>query len=108
MITIEETARAVELQVDDFVVDDAQRAAVAFPARSSGRDAGQRRPDQLGLRRRCACCGGRRRSGHLCVAAQDPSGRLDVGVPPTEAEGVAGGVGVDLVPLDSGQVVGWP
>jgi hypothetical protein len=37
MITIEETARTVELQVDEFVIDDAQRAAVAFPARSSGR-----------------------------------------------------------------------
>ncbi len=37
MITIEETARTVELQGDDFVIDDAQRAAVAFPARFSRR-----------------------------------------------------------------------
>jgi hypothetical protein len=37
MITIEETARTVELQVGEFVIDDAQRAAVAFRARSSGR-----------------------------------------------------------------------
>ena len=57
MITIEETARTVELQVDEFVIDDAQRAAVAFPARSSGRTLDAYRHDLRGYP-----VGGRRRT----------------------------------------------
>lgn len=57
MITIEETARTVELQGDDFVIDDAQRSAVAFPARLSGRTLDAYRDDLRGYP-----VGGRRRT----------------------------------------------
>src|SRR5258706_5151623 len=51
----------------------------------------------------CACPF---RGPRLCVAAQDPADSFGVWVSPAEAEGVAGRVGVDLVPLDSGEVGG--
>ncbi len=60
---VEETATTVELHGDDFVIGDAQRAAVAFPARFTGRtlDAYRHalRGYPVGGRRRTRGSGGR-------------------------------------------------
>jgi len=63
---VEETATTVELHGDDFVIGDAQRAAVAFPARSSGRTLDAYRHD---LR----CFFPWAADGELAVLAVDPS-----------------------------------
>ena len=49
MTTIETAARTVELPGDDFVIDDAQLAAVAFLARYSGRTLEAYRHDLRGF-----------------------------------------------------------
>lgn len=49
MTTIETTATTIEMPRDDFVIDDAQLAAVAFLARYSGRTLDAYRHDLRGF-----------------------------------------------------------
>ena len=83
MITIEDTAGTVELQVDDFVIDDAQRAAVAFPARSSGRTLDAYRHDlrgyPVGGRRRTRGSGGDPSAHRALSALRQRAERSDSG-----------------------------